>query len=347
MIGEEYRAEVEKPARKKGVAPVQQMLGLLLSVLLIWAVFSPPAGQGGPESAMPSAPEPRVASTSPAITESLVELGLGAHVVGRSGYCRSVPSTVPVVGDLRSFDAERLALARPSVLFVQPPLAGVDPALAEFCRARDITIVARPLDRLADLDGLAADIERVFAGVDAGGSPSWRARLSAIRATIAAAPAVDASAERVLVVVSADPFLAVGRGNYLDELLARAGSANAVDASGWVELSVEAMLALAPSRAVALAESREGALAVANALEVLPWRGTPPVIVAEAAPALLSPSFAALAQVAVLERLLSKDPAGAAERAHPGAEIPGAEIPRAGAPGHSVPEADDAREALP
>lgn len=358
MIGEEYRAEVEKPARKKGVAPVQQMLGLLLSVLLIWAVFSPPAGQGGPDSAMPSAPEPRVASTSPAITDSLVELGLGEHVVGRSGYCRSVPSTVPVVGDLRSFDAERLALARPSVLFVQPPLAGVDPALAEFCRARDIAIVARPLDRLADLAELAADIERVFTAADGGDDAPWRARLADIRATIATATAAGERAQRVLVVVSADPFLAVGRGNYLDELLARAGSANAVDAAGWVELSVEAMLALAPARVVAIAESREGALAVANALEVLPWRGAPPVIVAEAAPALLSPSFAAVAQFSVLERLLSRDPDGGSEDGvESGASIPEVSSPVVGSPVvgslvvgslyEPIPDAADAHGVLP
>jgi ABC-type hemin transport system substrate-binding protein len=318
MTGEEYRAEIEKPARKKGVAPVQQMLGLLLSVLLIWAVFAPPAGQGGPASALPAAPEPRVASTSPAISDSLVELGLAAHVVGRSGYCRSLPSTVPVVGDLRSFDAERLALARPSVLFVQPPLAGVDPALAEFCRARGIEIVAQPLDRLADLARMAAVIERVFATVQGNGAPTWRARLEEIKTSIASAPALPAQADRVLLVVSAEPFLAVGRGNYLDELLARAGYANAVDAAGWVELSAEMMVALAPARAVAISETRAGALEIANALEVLPWRGPAPGIAAEAIPALLSPSFAALSHEADLARLLSQ----AGEARQSGASAP-------------------------
>jgi len=78
MIGEELRAEIEKPARRKGVAPIQQMLALVASLALIWFVF-----RTGSEDAKPvadGAPSPRVASTSPAITDSLVELGLSARL---------------------------------------------------------------------------------------------------------------------------------------------------------------------------------------------------------------------------------------------------------------------------
>ena len=105
MIGEEYRAEIEKPARKKGVSPLQQVIALLVSLTLIWFVFR---DAPGPAPTAGGAPSPRVASTSPAITDSLVELGLADHIVGRSGFCTSVPKSVPVVGDLRDFDAERL-----------------------------------------------------------------------------------------------------------------------------------------------------------------------------------------------------------------------------------------------
>ena len=145
MIGEELRAEIEKPARKKGVAPIQQMLALLASLALIWFVFRNGTGDATPVA--DGAPSPRVASTSPAITDSLVELGLAAHVVGRSGFCTSVPKTVPVIGDLRDFDAERLAIARPDVLFVQPPIAGTAPELRDFCTQKSIRLIERRLDK--------------------------------------------------------------------------------------------------------------------------------------------------------------------------------------------------------
>ena len=294
MIGEEYRAEIEKPARKKGVAPTQQVIGLLVSLVLIWLVFHPGDGEKAPTD---GAPSPRVASTSPAITDSLVELGLTAHIVGRSGYCTGVPKTVPVVGDLRDFDAERLALVRPEVLFVQPPIAGVAPELREFCTSKSIRLVERRIDTLADIAALADDIESVFGAAIA-------PKLAEARGFLGEKPAIAGDAPRVLVVVSADPFLAVGRGNYLDELIAHAGWRNAVDGDGWIELSVESILALKPDRIVGIAGHEAGAHEIESLLAILPWQGAQPATRAAAAPELLSPSLAAIARRDVLARLL-------------------------------------------
>ncbi len=305
----------DKPAKRR-VSPLQQAIGLTLSLALIWAIFGRDhAEQTAPPASAPTVaavvPAPRVASLSPAITDSLAELGLAAHVVGRSGFCRSVPANVPVVGDLRSFDAERLALAKPDVLFVQPPIAGVDPALRELCAQKSIELVERRLDTLDDMRGLVADITHVF-GAEAG------ERLAPIEAFLAenspdikasaspsASPSPSTGAQRVVIVVSADPILAVGRGNYLDELLSRAGATNAVDAKGWVELSVESLVALKPARVIGISETRARALEVANFLEVLPWNGAPPIVVADALPELLTPSLRAIARRGELARLLS------------------------------------------
>ena len=324
-IGEELRAELEKPAKKKGVGPLQRMIGLLLSVVLIWAVFRLGGGGDGPAFLLPDAPAPRVASTSPAITETLLELGLGAHVVGRSGYCRGLPADVPVIGDLRSFDAERLALAKPEVLFVQPPLAGVDPALREFCARRSITLAEQRIDSLAEISQLLQRIEQVFAEVDGGGGADGdgggggsrlgeeaRARIREARAFLDGGDGlpVPVDAARVLVVVSVDPVLAVGRGNYLHELLVRAGCDNAVEAEGWVELSAEAVVALRPTRIVAIGETPVGALEVQGFLEVLPWAGAHPPIAAGALPEMLIPSLRMVAKRGEFARLLRGEGAG-------------------------------------
>lgn len=299
MIGEEYRAEIEKPARKKGVAPLQKVIALLVSLTLLWFIFRPGADGGSDTPPVAdAAPKPRVASVTPAITDSIVELGLAKHIVGRSGYCTSVPKSVPVVGDLRDFDAERLALVKPEVLFVQPPLAGVAPELRSYCEAKSIRLVERRLDSLADISALADDLERVF-------GPEIAPRLAEARGFLGERPALPSDAPRVLVIVSADPFLAVGRGNYLDELVAREGWSNAVDATGWVELSVESIAALRPARIVGIAEHEQGALEIESLLAILPWQGEQPETRVAAAPALLSPSLAAIAQRGVLAKLLS------------------------------------------
>ncbi|MFM7260304.1 MAG: hypothetical protein ACKO3W_06835, partial [bacterium] len=192
--------------RKPRVAYVQQMVALLFVAGLFWLLFgkgSPLAGTGGANSGARNSetgrsgevvsgagndatstkpsieiPRPWVASTSPAITDTLVDLGLIAHIVGRSPYCRSVPKEMPVVGDLRDFDAERLALARPDVLFVQPPLAGIDPALRDYCGAKGIRLIERRIDSFTETRALVAEIADVFGATPIQGADGIAGRLA-------------------------------------------------------------------------------------------------------------------------------------------------------------------------
>lgn len=305
---------------------VQKLIGVTLGLAVMWFVFAEdsPLNRGAkPAPAKPDAaqapagasaekparrpanvPSPALASTSPAITDSLVVLGLADHIVGRSPYCRSVGEALPVVGDLRSFDAERLDLAAPEVLFVQPPLAGVDPGLRAFCDEKSIKIVARRLESLADIDALIGDIAAVF-GVEpnVGGNDLERA-LGGARASLALGAEPSEGARRVLLVVSAEPMLAVGKRTYLDELLAGADLANALARDGYIELSAEALLAMAPETVIGVSETPEGARRIEEAIRRLPWKeGTAPKVAADAVPELLSPSLAAVAHRGELVRL--------------------------------------------
>ncbi|MCE2882087.1 MAG: ABC transporter substrate-binding protein [Planctomycetaceae bacterium] len=310
---------------RRRVSPLQSIVGITFVTAVLWFLFSPksPVNDGAtpregltqapgdaaaaPREDMPrvDVPWPRVASTSPAITETLVELGLAAHIVGRSGYCRSVPEAVPVVGDLRDFDAERLAACAPDVLFVQPPLAGVDPALRGFCAEQFIPLVDRRLDTLADLDGLLDDVASAFrTPPDAAGEGLAR-RLAEAKALVASSPAAaTAETPAVVLLVSADPFLAVGRGNYLDELLSRAGLANALPRDGYIELGAEALLALSPATILVATETDAGAARARELLAKVPWpEGRAPRLAARAMPGLLSPSLAAVRRAQELATL--------------------------------------------
>lgn len=314
-------------APRARVPIAQQLVGLTFALAMAWLIFaedSPvnrdakraqkqaqtepaPAKDGKPVPAAKQrakVPAPAIASTSPAITDSLVALGLADHLVGRSPFCRMADGALPVVGDLRSFDAERLALAAPDVLFVQPPLAGVDPALREFCEKKSIKLVERRLESLSDVEALVDDIAGVF-GVapNMGGTPLERT-LGAAKASIAPGTRAPEGARKVLLVVSAEPFLAVGEGTYLDELLGGAELANALGRPGYVELSAEALVALSPATILGVAETAEGARRMAELLARVPWKeNAAPKIAVDAVPGLLSPSLVAVAKRAELVRL--------------------------------------------
>lgn len=311
----------------------QKLVGLTIGLVVVWFVFAdesplnknakpapvksgaaerstatqqpaPDAAAANPARRAAKAPSPAVASTSPAITDSLVVLGLSDHIVGRSPFCRSVGEAIPVVGDLRSFDAERLDLAAPEVLFVQPPLAGVDPGLRAFCDDKSIKIVARRLESLADVDALIGDIAAVF-GVEpnVGGNELERA-LGAARASLALGAEPSEGAREVLLVVSAEPLLAAGKRTYLDELLAGADLSNSLARDGYIELSAEALMAMAPGTVIGVSETPEGARRIEEAIRRMPWKdGGAPKIATDAVPELLSPSLAAVAHRAELVRL--------------------------------------------
>ncbi len=303
------------------VSYLQKMVALFVVALLMWVLWGRDGGNALTNNASTKAPSPRVASLSPAITDSLVALGLEAHIVGRSGYCKSVDESIPVVGDLRDFDAERLALIAPDVLFVQPPLAGVDPALRDYCSAKNITLVARRIDSLSDLRALVDDIERVFASARVsaplsadvsaplsadGSSDALATLLNRNRALLAPPPPLAPDAPRVLCVVSVDPFLAIGRACYLDEMLRGAGLANILEENGYLELSTEQLLLLKPDAIIGVSMTNEGAAKIEAAMRGLPWSGGAPKVAARAVPQLLSPSLAALAARDELARLAAE-----------------------------------------
>jgi ABC-type hemin transport system substrate-binding protein len=305
------------------VSYLQRMIAFAVVVGFLWLLWGPgsPLSRTKPATNDPSISDsastreevaltPRVASLSPAITDSLVQLGLAKHIVGRSAYCRAVDANVPVVGDLRDFDAERLALLKPDFLFVQPPLAGVDPALRALCETNHITLLARRLDSLHDLRLLVDDIALAFDVNDETSAQSdIRAAIASAREGLVEPIALTADAPRVLLVVSTDPFLIVGSNTYLDEFMRGSGFANVLQRSGYVELGAEAIVALAPATVIAISSTKDGAVRMSEVLRALPWdaANTPRVSTA-AVPELLTPSLVAVAHRDALARLAAGTP---------------------------------------
>jgi iron complex transport system substrate-binding protein len=210
-------------------------------------------------AALPAQPR-RIVSTAPSMTETLFALGLGDRVVGVSQYCHYPPeaSKRPRIGSYLRPNVEAIVGLRPDLVLLQ---------------AKTPDSVAGQLERmkLPVLEVEHGDLERMYAGIRAiaarCGVPERgvkleseiRARLDAIRRRTAGRP------RRSLVFIVGrspgrlDNLIAVGKGSYLNELIAIAGGVNslATNALPYPKLSLESMLGLNPDVLVDMGDMAE------------------------------------------------------------------------------------------
>ncbi len=195
----------------------------------------------------------RVISLAPNITEMLFAIGAGPSVVGVTTWCDYPPeaSTRKTVGDSRPNPEAILALQPDLVLGftairddaletlrrLKIPLFTMDVQSVEHVYAH-IQTLGRMLERVQEANAL------VYA---------MRADIQAIDERVRALPA-----PRVLYVLYDQPFITVGPGSFIHQLLELAGADNvAKDAgSAWPRLSMEVVLRKNPE--ILLFPSREG-----------------------------------------------------------------------------------------
>jgi iron complex transport system substrate-binding protein len=202
----------------------------------------------------------RIVSTAPSMTETLFALGLGDRVVGVSQYCHYPPEATkrPKIGSYLRPNVEAIVGLRPDLVILQ---------------AKTPESVAGQLERmkLPVLQVEHGDLEKMFSGIREiaarCGVPERgtkleseiRARLDAIRRRTAGRP------RRSLVFIvgrspgSLDNIIAVGKGSYLNELIAIAGGVNslATTALPYPKLSLESMLGLNPDVLVDMGDMAE------------------------------------------------------------------------------------------
>jgi len=202
----------------------------------------------------------RIVSLSPAITRTLVDLGVEDRIVGRTPYCRAVEASVPAVGSLLEIDAEAIRAVDPDVVLVQPPAAGMNPGLVRLAEREGWTVETFRLDSIRDLEAMLEGVAEVIAtGDPIRDEPIAAASMRLREALVAAsAPLEKGIAERlgrVIVLFGVDPPMAFGRGTFPDRLLARLGVANAIDADGYPQLSAEDLVELEPDVVILLRDA--------------------------------------------------------------------------------------------
>ena len=200
----------------------------------------------------------RIVSTSPSITETLFALGLGDRVIGVSRYCHYPPevATRPRVGTFLKPNAEIIARLRPDLVIVQR----LPNDVAEQLRAVEVKV------KQVDNGDLARNLETMREiGRAAGVEDRAEALVSHIRRDLdQIASRTHGPSRRVLFVVGRTPgrlesIVAVGKGSYLNELIAIAGGANVLADSpmAYTRISLEALVRLNPDVIIDMGEMAE------------------------------------------------------------------------------------------
>jgi iron complex transport system substrate-binding protein len=199
----------------------------------------------------------RVVSLAPSITEMLFAIGAGGQVVGVTQFCDYPPEAVTRTKVGAGFpNIESLVALKPDLVvtskdFIRPDTLAkldqlkipavvfVDAATVEDVYAH-IQTLGRMLDRRPAADALVG---------------AMRQRVAAVKAKTEALPR-----PRVLYVLNSDPFVTVGAGSFIHQLIGLAGGVNVAQASpiAYPRLNLEEVLKQDPEIIVFPAGASEG-----------------------------------------------------------------------------------------
>ena len=100
-------------------SPFPLVLPAVAALLSILGACTEPDQRGEPPTGPECIDELRLVSMSPALSRTLVDFGLARRIVGRSPFCDFLDDAVPIVGDLRNINYERLIELAPTHVLVQ------------------------------------------------------------------------------------------------------------------------------------------------------------------------------------------------------------------------------------
>ncbi len=167
---------------------------------------------------------PRIASLVPSLTELVVELGLGAHLVARTGFCihpREALLAVPKVGGTKDVNLAKLERLRPTHVLVnvdENRLDTVNAIRAWGAHAPQIVVThpGGPEDNLA----LVAQLLACFGQVP-GVAERAAALTDSLTQELAITLPTGRAPQRVLYLIWHGPWMTVARDTYLSRMLAR------------------------------------------------------------------------------------------------------------------------------
>ncbi len=168
----------------------------------------------------PIAPEARIVSLVPSITEMLCTFGLAPQLVGRTGFCihpHDTVNTIPKVGGTKDVNLDKIRKLAPTHVIVNidennKPTAD---ALAGFVPHVVVTHPLGPRDNL----GLARLLGGIFGVSDA--AEAWCAAFETEYALLQASP--KGRPATVLYVIWQDPWMSISADTYIARMLGQIG----------------------------------------------------------------------------------------------------------------------------
>ena len=168
----------------------------------------------------PPAPEARIVSLVPSITELLCELGLASQLVGRTGFCihpRATVAAIPKVGGTKDVNLDKIRKLAPThvIVNIDENEKSTADKLAEFVPQLVVTHPLVPRDNLA----LARLMGGIFGVEDR--AEAWCADFERELALLRDGPA--GPARTVLYCIWQDPWMSISKDTYIAAMLAELG----------------------------------------------------------------------------------------------------------------------------
>lgn len=220
-------------------------------VLMVLMLAALAACADATPAAPPSSAVVRVVSLSPAITETLVELGLRERLVGRTPWCQGV-SEVPALGSMTEVDLERLAVAKPDLILLQRTAMGAPSGLSETAAKRGWRVEEIPCASLADVRALEARVAGLM------GVPTSAAREAQWEQALRPLGTLSERSPTVLL-LSAEPVMAIGNDAFLAQAWAAWGGVTSPATPGYPPMSLEDLFALHPRSILLIGACPSGA----------------------------------------------------------------------------------------
>jgi iron complex transport system substrate-binding protein len=280
-----------------------------VTALLPFALFVALFAACGRRAVTPPAHPRRVVALAPSVTEMLFAIGCGSDVVGTDDFSDFPPAAraLPKVGRMLP-DLEKITALKPDVVIGIS--AGSHPKLRSALDVLHIPLIIVRTERLDDIPAAMQVLGTTLS------CPRRQEAVRALRDALAKQRRTRTPSPRVLFTAWADPLYVAGRETFADDIYELTGATNAVEATGWPQLSLETLIAhppdliLYPSRVVSRAQI-DALLARGVHAQAVPVDenlfGRPGPRMAEAAAALN----------AILDRGFAPAPGGARGKAHP------------------------------
>jgi ABC-type Fe3+-hydroxamate transport system substrate-binding protein len=170
---------------------------------------------------------PRIVSLVPSITELLVDLGLGAYLVGRTGFCihpAEMVKNLPKVGGTKDVNLAKIKKLQAThvIVNVDENTLPVVQALKEFVPRVIVTHPLAPQDNIALIDQLLFEFAMNSEALRAMNTTAIELKRQ-INLGLNHLQTLPKHNERVLYLIWRDPWMTVARDTYISRMLALIG----------------------------------------------------------------------------------------------------------------------------